>query len=222
MSGVISTIIELQPRISAAGRNHKHLSGRHRTGPASPFTHSIFLRTFLWTSFISTSLSTRYWLLEDPTDWGILYLWHRGTPLTGFEHLWILGLAVCAILGSFLLAPSAQGGLELPIPWSGTSLCLPEACISQRVLGMPCPGCGLSRSFVALSAGDVTSACRFHPLGPLVYLLCWLQIPYRIGEYLGASKSWRFWAQANEWLHLVTWGLVFALFFAWVVRIVVL
>jgi len=94
--------------------------------------------------------------------------------------------------------------------------------MSRRILDMPCPGCGLSRSFVALSHGNLWAALRFHPLGPFLYLLCLLQIPYRIGEYLGASRSWPLWARASQRLSLLVWALIFALFFTWAARIVAL
>lgn len=136
------------------------------------------------------------------------------------EHLWILGLALCAILGSFILQPSPDGGLALPIPFSGAALSLPDTCMSRRLLGMPCPGCGLTRSFVAMSRAEFSSAFALNPLGPALYLLCWLQIPYRIGEYREIGRHWRMWAMANDHLHKVTWCLIFALFFTWAARIV--
>lgn len=136
------------------------------------------------------------------------------------EHLWILGLAVCAILGSFFLQPTDDGRLAFPVPFTGTTLSLPDTCMSRRLLGMPCPGCGLSRSFVAMSRAEVSSAFRWNPLGPGLYFLCWLQIPYRIGEYLGAGRRFPVWERANQHLHKVTWVLIFALFFTWAARIV--
>ncbi len=137
------------------------------------------------------------------------------------EHLWILGLAICAIVGSFALRPSEAGGLEFPIPGIAATLPLPDTCMSRRIFGVPCPGCGLSRSFVAMSRADVAAALSLHPLGPCLYLLCWLQIPYRIGEYFGAGRYWPVWAQVNRWLHVIVWGVIIALLFAWAARIVV-
>jgi hypothetical protein len=73
-----------------------------------------------------------------------------------------------------------------------------------------------------MSRGDVAAAMHFHFLGPCLYLLCWLQIPYRIGEYLGVGRFSRVWTEADRRLHVVTWGVILALFFAWVARIVML
>src|SRR4051812_17128000 len=37
-------------------------------------------------------------------------------------------------------------------------------CPMAAVLGVPCPGCGLSRATLALLQGDVRQALHFHPL----------------------------------------------------------
>lgn len=44
-------------------------------------------------------------------------------------------------------------------------------CWFRAATGMPCPGCGLTRSICALSHLRLAEAVRFHPFGPLVYLL---------------------------------------------------
>ena len=53
-------------------------------------------------------------------------------------------------------------------------------CLSAALFGAPCPGCGLTRSFVALASGDVAESFRFHRLGWLMFLATASQIPYRI------------------------------------------
>jgi hypothetical protein len=58
--------------------------------------------------------------------------------------------------------------------WSDFPLC-PMA----GTLGVPCPGCGLTRATLALLHGDVTGALHFHPL-------VWLLAPLFIG-FVGAS-----------------------------------
>jgi hypothetical protein len=37
-------------------------------------------------------------------------------------------------------------------------------CPSAGILGIPCPGCGLTRATIALLKGDVKGACSLHPL----------------------------------------------------------
>ena len=43
-------------------------------------------------------------------------------------------------------------------------------CISRVVFDFPCPGCGLTRSLLAICRGDAGGSFRFHPLGPLLFL----------------------------------------------------
>jgi len=57
---------------------------------------------------------------------------------------------------------------------------IPGMCTFRRMFGLPCPGCGLTRSFVALAGGDLAAGWRFNPAGPLLFGLVAVQVPYRI------------------------------------------
>jgi hypothetical protein len=64
--------------------------------------------------------------------------------------------------------------LHLWVPPAG-----PESsiCFSRRVLGIPCPGCGLTRAFAHLAKGEWAAALAAHPLAPLLaaeMLFAWL------------------------------------------------
>lgn len=41
----------------------------------------------------------------------------------------------------------------------------PVLCPFRLITNLPCPGCGLTRSWVALAQGDVTGSLTYHPLG---------------------------------------------------------
>jgi len=56
---------------------------------------------------------------------------------------------------------------------------LPEICLLRRFLGWECPGCGLTRSFVALAHGELGRAWHFNPAGLLWFAALLWQIPYR-------------------------------------------
>ena len=43
-------------------------------------------------------------------------------------------------------------------------------CGFKNLTGLPCPGCGLTHSFCALTQGDIGGAFTFNLLGPLLYL----------------------------------------------------
>jgi len=88
---------------------------------------------------------------------------------------WALGLSTFAIALSFILAVDPDGSRAR---FAGTAL--PPSCPTKVLFDTDCPGCGLSRSFIALSHGEATAAFLLNPAGPYLYLLAWLQIPYRI------------------------------------------
>ncbi len=55
--------------------------------------------------------------------------------------------------------------------------------------GLPCPGCGLTRSFVSLGHGHFWEALHWHPLGPALFFLSallWL----RCGLFLWRGVTW--------------------------------
>ncbi len=41
-------------------------------------------------------------------------------------------------------------------------------CFSRRFLGIPCPGCGLTRAFAHLAKGEWPAALAAHPLAPVL------------------------------------------------------
>jgi len=42
----------------------------------------------------------------------------------------------------------------------------PVLCVFRRATGVPCPSCGLTRSWTATAHGRVRDGFRLHPLGP--------------------------------------------------------
>lgn len=106
------------------------------------------------------------------------------TPL--WRRWWVadaLIVAICAgaIALAFVLAPGTErvalAGFELP-----------ELCAVKRLSGYPCPGCGLTRSWVYLAHGDWRTALSMNWLGPVLMLTAALQIPLRSVRML---REWR-------------------------------
>lgn len=46
-----------------------------------------------------------------------------------------------------------------------------EVCSLHAATGLPCPGCGLTRAFIAVVAGDAESATALHPFVWLIFPL---------------------------------------------------
>ena len=77
--------------------------------------------------------------------------------------LGLAGLAAAQLGASAWLVPL---GYRVVSP-GGDSLGV--LCWFRAAFHVDCPFCGMTRSFVALAHGDVASALRFHPAGPLLF-----------------------------------------------------
>ncbi len=88
----------------------------------------------------------------------------------------MLGVSVAVIVLSFALQLNPAGRVRASwLPFDS----LPPLCGSRAFFGINCPGCGLTRSFVALASGDMSESFRLHRIGWLMALAVVLQIPYR-------------------------------------------
>ena len=90
-----------------------------------------------------------------------------------------------------LLSGVFAASLRLPLPSPGTGQIghLPSVCLFYNLTGLPCPGCGLTRSFVCLGHGRFWEALHWHPLGPaifFVFALLWL----RCGVFWLTGRTW--------------------------------
>ena len=66
---------------------------------------------------------------------------------------------------------------------------VPHVCLSQVLLGMPCPGCGVTRSALAFMAGHMDQAWTLNPAGPVLCAATVIQVPLRLVVLLGAYSS---------------------------------
>jgi hypothetical protein len=97
------------------------------------------------------------------------------TVSAGRRVRWTTFLVSSAIvLAAALLHLGGDGRLALP---GGVLGSLPGLCLTRSVAHMDCPGCGMTRSFVAMAHGDLRQAFRSHRLGPPLFLLVLAQVP---------------------------------------------
>ena len=106
-----------------------------------------------------------------------------------FHWIWLI-LAMAVLVISALLSNSG----ETAVYWPGTRTPLPTMCHMKRITGLDCPGCGLTRCFISLAHGEVTSALHFNPAGVFLFGLLVAQIPYRwlqIQRLKAGREEWR-------------------------------
>ena len=85
------------------------------------------------------------------------------------------------------------------------------ACPFQAVTGLPCPGCGMTRSCMCLMKGDVRQSFHFHLFGPLIFLI---GVSALVGTLLPSGPRQAFVQWVQKWDHrlnatkIIFWGLV--------------
>jgi hypothetical protein len=74
-------------------------------------------------------------------------------------------------LAAAVMALVLSASFLLPMPDNhGRILGLPSVCPFYEMTGLPCPGCGLTRSFVCFAHGHLHDAIQWNALGPPMWL----------------------------------------------------
>ncbi|MEK6238180.1 MAG: DUF2752 domain-containing protein [Planctomycetales bacterium] len=105
---------------------------------------------------------------EDWPDW-------PERPPTVTPHCVWLGLCAATLVASMMLG--IQGRERVTLPFLGFPL--PELCMMKRTTGVPCPGCGLTRSFISLASGRFEDAWSYNPAGMLLFAAMLFQFPFQ-------------------------------------------
>lgn len=96
---------------------------------------------------------------------------------------WLASFAALVIVATFALAAAFELGYH-PIPRQ-------SVCLSRLLFNRPCPGCGLTRSFIALGSGDLRRAIDLNPLGPVLFGMIGMLLLSRIGKFVTRPhKAW--------------------------------
>jgi len=125
-------------------------------------------------------------------------------------HTSILIAAVLIIATASFFQLQHHGKVALPF-WGG----LPNICAWKNLFGFDCPGCGLTRCFVAIAHGNWAEAWHFNPAGFLIFAVLIYQIPFR-GIQLWQIKRGHQDYRHGIWIvNLVAWSIVVALLIQW-------
>jgi hypothetical protein len=62
---------------------------------------------------------------------------------------------------------------------------LPHLCLMERLLGLPCPGCGMVRGLEAIVEGDVRLSWHYNAAALPFLILCLSQVPIRVLRLAG-------------------------------------
>jgi hypothetical protein len=88
----------------------------------------------------------------------------------------------------------------------------------RQLTGIPCPGCGLTRSLISIAHGRLGDAWRFNPAGLLFFAVVAYQIPYRLWQIwrIRQGKPEHHLARVDNW---VLSGLVVVMLVQWLLAI---
>jgi hypothetical protein len=116
------------------------------------------------------------------------------------------------VLGALFLEPS--GDFIKVGPWT-----LPSVCTFRQMTGIPCPGCGLTRSIVAAVHGDWIASYAYHRLGPIVLVYLAMQLAYRL-TWLAVEPFRAAISRAGRIIDLALIPLMALLFLNWIPTLV--
>jgi Protein of unknown function (DUF2752) len=128
------------------------------------------------------------------------------------SHLIVLTIACAVWLLAFVLHElpdervAVRGLPQIP---------LPQTCASRTLLGLRCPGCGLTRSIIHLAEGDWRASWHDHRLGGLFAIVIALQIPYRFYALCRPERP----PLAIRWQIVLAYALVALLFGNWLLDV---
>jgi hypothetical protein len=99
----------------------------------------------------------------------------RASLIRRHRSVLLLAVAACALAFALEVLPDGRVAVRgLPqVP-------LPQTCGSRSLLGLKCPGCGLTRSIVYFARRDWPASRQAHRLGGLAAFVIALQVPYRL------------------------------------------
>ena len=129
-----------------------------------------------------------------------------------YHGIILIAALLTIVLSGWLQLKNSE---EIEIPFWGT---LPGICSWKNLIGIECPGCGLTRCFVEIGHGNWSNAWRYNPAGFLIFSLVIYQIPFR------GIQLWRLRGGRRDARHhilcinLTAWGIATALVVQWTIK----
>jgi hypothetical protein len=125
-------------------------------------------------------------------------------------HASILIAAVLVIAVAEFLQLEDRGKVGMPF-WGR----LPGICAWRNFFGIECPGCGLTRCFIAIAHGDWSRAWQFNPAGFLIFAVILYQIPFRSLQLWRLKRGGQDYRHGIWLINLVAWSIVASLLIQW-------
>ncbi len=95
-----------------------------------------------------------------------------------------LAVAIVAAVAAAALLPASPPGAPLVVGGHP----LPTLCLMRSVLGVRCPGCGLTRSWIDLLHGHWSDSFAQHPFGAVALLYVLAQLVRQLGWLLSRRR----------------------------------
>ena len=101
-------------------------------------------------------------------------------------HWTFLAIALVVVVGSFSLSIREREQVIVPL----VGFPLPGTCMFREMTGLPCPGCGLTRSFISIGHGRLLDAWHYNPAGFVLFAVIVFQVPYRAFQILRIRRGY--------------------------------
>ena len=129
-----------------------------------------------------------------------------------FDQWLILAVAVTGLVVSFLLQVKADDSASVYIRFVDAKI--PGMCFSKSFFDQECPGCGITRSIVCLSQGELTRSLRFNVAGIFLYVYALGYIAFSltrskipVHHFLHSREAWASFVWISTTLVLLQWGI---------------
>ncbi|MDX1386593.1 MAG: DUF2752 domain-containing protein [bacterium] len=103
-----------------------------------------------------------------------------------FKH----GGAIILLLGIFALAAF------LPLEWVERQ----NLCFIRNLVGLECPGCGLTRAFLYLFQGEIRSSLQMNALAPVLVLWFGIYLMQHLIAWVRGSRPRWYTPQGSQWI----------------------